>query len=377
MIAAGGLGAALALGAAPARPAWLVVANDETIVYVGGKAQPRPDPGTGSLALPRITGESVEARSIAGVPVSYVGPPTSVAVRPGGDLALVTCPMSPGVERPPHLAPDRRATLVRLDADGGAVVGTVAVGPQPAGTSFFPDGRRAWIANRGDSTVSVLTFTENSARETARIPVGEPDDLLSHVEISPDGRCALATLNQADAVLLLEPDAGGLPRVVERIATGRGPYAVRFLPGGLEAVVAHIGTNEVVFLSLRDSTPVIQQRVPVGRVPEGIDVSPDGEWVAASCMEGFGLTDPTHPRFGQPGSVYLLHRTATGFAVADRLPVAGGPQFALFSPDSRYLVVADTGHRRLAVFRREGDRFLPTPDTVALPGEPVAAARRP
>ena len=51
------------------------------------------------------------------------------------------------------------------------LVGTVPVGAEPNWVVFSRDGRFAYVSNRGDNTISVISVAER--KEVARIRVGE------------------------------------------------------------------------------------------------------------------------------------------------------------------------------------------------------------
>jgi DNA-binding beta-propeller fold protein YncE len=266
-------------------------------------------------------------------------------------------------------------TLIRTDGGAEPVLATLEVGRQPSGVSFGPEGSYALVANRGDGSVSVLAIDGDVLREKTRIGLGTADDSLAHIEVSPDGKWALATFNATDVILLLRLDAEGTPAVVQRLSAGRGPYGARFFPDGRGAVVAHIGSDELVSFDLKEDALVEAGRLAVGRIPEGIDISGDGTRVAVSCLEGFALFDPAHPRYGQPARVILLKHEGNALVKVDEIAVPGGPQFAIFTPDGGHLLVAETSFRRLRVFRCDEGKLIATDQVLPLPGEPVAAQR--
>ncbi|WP_158277580.1 beta-propeller fold lactonase family protein [Opitutus sp. ER46] len=375
-VAACAWGAALAAASGAAADSSLLVGMDTSITYVAGKAQPRAG-GPGRVARVGVVDSRLQLTWALPVALSYIGPPTSLAAVPGQPVALVAGSSRVGGDVPAAFLPDRALTLVRWRGEVPAVQQTLELGLQPASIGLHPDGRHALVANRGDGTLSVLELSAAGVRESARVSIARAEEIVAHVEVAPDGRHALASLNQSDAVVLLALDADARPTVLHRASLGRGPYVIRYLPGGRGAAVAHIGSNEIVFVDLDREALRVRQRITVDRVPEGLDLSPDGEWIAASCMHGFGVTDEHDARFGQAGRVHLLRRNAAGYEPAQQLAVDGGPQFAVFLSDGLHLVVAETGFRRLGLFRRNGASaaFTRLPGALTLPGEPVAAAR--
>ncbi|AHF94433.1 hypothetical protein OPIT5_15735 [Opitutaceae bacterium TAV5] len=379
MLFAALLASACPLPGRAAQPA-LVVASDRSIRYddTGNRfVLKQPDPG--SLTLIGFDGGQPSVRHVPGVPVNFTGPPTCVALHPSRPLALVASSMRPViVEGKPVHVMDTRVTLVRTDT--GTLADHATVGRQPASVAFAPDGSLALVANRSDGTLSILelagTDTAPALRERTRVALCEPGALLSHIEISHDGKRALATLNgPGSEVLLLSLAKDGTPAIISRAPAGEGSYVARFAGEGRLALVAAIRSDEIIMFSTRNDTLRETGRVNVGRIPEGLDVSRDGRWAVASCMGGFGITDIAHTEYGKAGAVYLLSNDGEAFAVASRIQVEGGPQFAVFTPGGDHVIVAGTGHRRLAFLRREGARLIPTGMRIEVPGEPVACDR--
>lgn len=351
----------------------ILTANDERVVYRDNEMVFRDDPGTGNLTLLDFASFPPEVKTIHGVPVTVIGPPTCVAIVPGGSLTIVTSAMgtrmTDGAFQHEY---DSRVALVDLQGDG-RIVGLFETGLQPSGVSVMPDGETAWVANRAEGTISVLRIEPDGLVEIGRVTIAGADDSLSHVEISPDGNAAVATLTEVGAIVVLTVSDDGMPHVTQRLEVGGKPYAARFLPDGSAVFVADIEKDCVVQLALHDGSVREVAEYPVGRIPEGLDVSPDGEWVAVSCFDGGNLTDPTHPKHGEPSRIYLLRRAGEEFAAAGTVEVDGAPQFGVFAAGSKYLVVSRTGRQKLSVFQRDGLRFVESGWSMDLNGEPVAA----
>lgn len=360
----------------------VVIACDEAVKYPGGTMTLLDDPGVGSLVVLPLGSDAAAPIRIPNVPSSFVGPPLSVVSVPRTSLLLATGAMKVvrGSGGSVRQVQDRRLTLASVAASGGAVVDSIEIGLQPSGISVSPDGSFALVANRGEGAVSVIAIEGARMREVRRVKVGGPDDSLSHVEIAADGRRALASLNQRGEVLLLGIDRRGRGvdgvdlSVAARLATGKGPYAIRFLDGDY-AVVAHLDSQEVVLLGIGGRSLRVLQRVRTGRAPEGLDAGRNGQRVTVTCMEGFGLADTQDAAFGKPARVMLLERKGERLEQSDAVPVQGGPQFALFSPDGENVIVSETGPRQVEIFNLRGGKLVSTGRKFALPGEPIAAAR--
>lgn len=355
----------------------VVCANDQTVTYATRVMTFREEQKPGSVAVINLATEPPSIQSLESIPSSVIGPPTSIARVPGQPLLLVSNAMraekSGGVWK--H-GPDRTLTLVKFGPDGKLEpVSTIEVGSQPSGLCVTPDGQRAYVANRADGTVSVVEIGAESLKEKQTITLAEPADSLAHIELSPDGRHAIATLQQADTLLLLKVDSRGSLRTVQRVPTRKGPYAARFTPDGSTVIVAHIGSNSVTFYKLKDDSIEFAQEIPVGNVPEGLNISPDGEWITVNCMEGSSIVDKASALYGKRAQIYFLRKTNDGYRLAETLPVDGAPQFAVFSPSGKYLVISHTQLQVLSVYKIEKGHFIDTGCRIPMNGEPIAAGR--
>jgi YVTN family beta-propeller protein len=87
------------------------------------------------------------------------------------------------------------------------------LGTNPIGVSVTPDGRRAYIANRGSSNTSVIDTTTNTVVKT--IPVGS---LVFRVAITPNGTRVYVANN------------GSNNTVVANFPVGLGPAGVAIGP---------------------------------------------------------------------------------------------------------------------------------------------------
>lgn len=367
----------LRAGCALADDGPMVCLNDQTVTYADNAMAFRDDPAAGSATFIDLSEFPPVARTLEGVPSSVIGPPTTVARVPGTDRAIATCAMrAKKADGKRSHVPGTTISLLAFDQGAAPrVAGQIEAGLQPSGLSISPNGATALVANRAEGTLTVLAVEPSSLRELRRVKVCEPADSLAHVEISPDGLHAVATLNEARAVLLLGLARDGTPKVLQRIDHGKKPYAARFLPDGKTFAVADIGIDAVTVYRLSGDTAEPLVDIPVGHIPEGLDVSPDGKWISASCMEGANLNDKNHPKFGKPAKVFLIGKEDETCKVARVLEVEGGPQFAVFSANGEYLVVSNTRLKQLAFYRTDGGKFTDTGYRLLLDGEPVAAAR--
>lgn len=161
---------------------------------------------------------------------SYGRELTSVDARDGIVVAVVkaTVPGAPG-------------TLVVLDASTLQVLRTAELGAEPDAAQFTPDGTRVVVADEGEpvgqyceggldpegsvSVVDVATGTSRQARfDQVRLPAGvrvygpgataAQDIEPEYVAVTPDSRTAYVTLQENNAIAVVDLDAARVTRVI-------------------------------------------------------------------------------------------------------------------------------------------------------------------
>lgn len=196
-------------------------------------------------------------------------------------------------------------TLVVANRTGGSIslidlptrieVARLPIGPIiPHEVAVSPDGRRALTAEYGPESrhgqhVVLLDIPE--ARIVGRIDLG-PKSRPHSVLFFPDGRRAVATMQSADRIAVIDLDA---MKVVRTLPTGgREGHMVRLSPDASRAYVTSRGaegTLSVIFLN-ENRPPVV---IRTGRGAEGIAVTPDGRevWVANRHDDTISVVDAT------------------------------------------------------------------------------------
>ncbi len=194
-------------------------------------------------------------------------------------------------------------TLVVANRAGGSIslidletrleVARLPVGPIiPHEVAVSPDGRYALTGEYGPENSHgrhVILIDILNARIVGRIDLGEnsrPHTAIFH----PDGRRALATMQDSDLIALI--DLGSMAVIRTYPTGGREGHMVRVSPDGSRAYVTSRlgeGTLSVIFLD-EDRPPVV---IPTGPGAEGISVSPDGSevWVANRQEEAISVID--------------------------------------------------------------------------------------
>lgn len=118
--------------------------------------------------------DTADRSVVTTVPVGFLPWKTveGIAVSRDGTRAVVTLDSGFGAD-----------TLQVVDLDGGEVTNAVPVGRSPLGVAISPDGRRAWVADSDDGTVSAVDLVAGTRSRTIDVG-GSPSMVL----LGPGGR---------------------------------------------------------------------------------------------------------------------------------------------------------------------------------------------
>ncbi|MDQ8193682.1 Nramp family divalent metal transporter [Coraliomargarita sp. SDUM461004] len=352
---------------------WMVCVTDQRYTQVGGgeriysNARPGALLAINAAALPQL-----EVKHLASIPTSLIGPPTSVAITPNNRYALVTAAMQVDPNNSQKQIPDTRLSVVSLSDEVPTIVQSIELGFQPSGVDINAAGTRALVANRADGTVSLIEIMDSPepVHLLGTFSVASPESSVSHVVFSPNGQRALITLNKADAVLYVSVENDEV-NVLQRIEGRDGPYAADFSPEGGLAVIGNVDDGTVTVLKVEVDHVEAYDTIPIGILAEGVDISPDGRWLAVNCLDNSNQS-PENPAYRSSGMVMLLERQGSTFVACDLIRVGGIPQAAVFTPDSRYLGVASNTEQDIRFYEISKHRLRDTRINVACPGGPAA-----
>jgi YVTN family beta-propeller protein len=215
------------------------------------------------------------------------------------------------------------ATLVVVDTATGRILGRVPVGEAPHEAAVSTDGRLAFAANYGaqtpGGTISVIDLsTMKELRRVDVSPMRRPHGLFFH-----DGRLYFT----AEANRLIGRYDPAADRIDWLMGTGlTGTHMLWVSPDGSRIATANIGSNAIGIFDRGQNQQWSFTVVPVGRGPEGFDVSPDGRelWAAHSQDGGVSIIDPATKKV-----------TATFDAQTKR------SNRLKFTPDGRHVLISD------------------------------------
>ena len=269
-------------------------------------------------------------------------------------------------------------TVSVLDLQTGHTLASIPVGSSPLGIALTPDGKRAYVNNQGDSTVTVIDTVTNTT-------VGAPIPVVARptsVAITSDGKRAFVisgaeskmsvidlTLSQVNATVAL-PSAGDSVTLSPDGAKGYamcvpGGIAV-FSPGSLTVTKVVPVASRPEFMALHPSLPRAFVSFPQEGLVREFDTNTEqftgtvintGKWPQNLC-------------FSPDGSrLYVCNLHDNTISVIDSgtnqvtttIQNFPGPKAALFTSDGSLLVVASYNGSTVAMIDPVTNRVLGNP----------------
>ena len=162
---------------------------------------------------------------------------------------------------------------------------TVQVGSTPGYMEIAPSGEFAYIANRAAGVLTVFDTTRNVP--TGLIPV--PDGGPQFVAFSPDGaRAYVSIFNQdfsVNEVGVLDTSTGTF---IARVPTGKRPFALDVSPDGRKVYVPNHDSGSLTVIDTATNT--VTNTLTLAPNPHWVDFSPDGTRLYAANHESNVIT---------------------------------------------------------------------------------------
>ena len=265
-------------------------------------------------------------------------------------------------------------TLAALDPGSGEVRSRVPTGDGPHEVALSADGRTAYVTNYGaqspGSSLSVIDVM--AGKELRRVDLGA---LRRPHGVIVRGSAVYFTVEANRALGRYDASTGAIDWIM---GTGEaGTHMVVASPDGNTLFTSNIGSDSVTsFTRAADAPAWNVTRIPVGKGPEGIDLSPDGKavWTAHSRDGGVSVIDASTGKvaftfdigtkrsnrlhFTLDGRLVLVSDLDAGEVVVidaatrkivKRLAVGRAPSGILMVPDGSRAYVALTGENALVV----------------------------
>jgi YVTN family beta-propeller protein len=291
-------------------------------------------------------------------------------------------------------SPTQNGSISVIDTTANRVVATIAVHKLPYFITVEPSGHRAFVANSGSNTVSVIDLDRRG--EISVAGAGEQPGLA---RISPDGRSLVVTNRGSNSVSIFAvapyaPNASG-PTLQLRAAFPNCPGATdaAILPDSSKTFVACSAGHQVLAISLAaepGSWPARQDPaaltdhlltiLDVGLNPVQLALKPDGGEVFASNFASDSVSEistwtneveSTYPIGDKPvrgivsaddstlwvsnfgADSISLYSIDDGHLVSS-VRTGSAPDALAFSADEHLLLAADAHSGDIAVIRTQG-----------------------
>jgi len=339
-------------------------ANDNKAVLINGVTSVASNPAPDSIDIidlgvtpPKIIG-SLKA------PASVVGPPQSVAIARDESYALVTGAFKVDPADAKKVVPNDALSVIDLKASPPTVIATLQAGKAAAGVSINRAGTLALVANRNEGTVSVFTISGKTLTPAGKIDFGNPKAGPSHVAFTPDGKTALVTRDGDHRISVLKIDGNKVEETKPFMVAGFRPYSVSISPKGTVAVLSNQGggqgdTDLLSVIDMKVNPPRIVDTVSVEQIPEGVTMSPDGKYVAATMQNGSNKPS-THPNYHK-GSVLAVYRIdGTKLTLAAKAEFGPWGQGVVWSKDGKTLLAQSMADKSIDVFAFNGKTLKKT-----------------
>ncbi|HUB81392.1 MAG TPA: YncE family protein [Bryobacteraceae bacterium] len=275
---------------------------------------------------------------------------------------------------PELLVVNKEGSMAIVDPASNAVVATVRTGDGPHEVVASPGGKLAFVSNYGSGTAPGNSISEidlDARREVRRIDLGL---LQAPHGLAFAGGKLYFTAERNQVFGIYDPAAGRIEWIQ---GTGQNTTHMIAVAANLNMVfTSNIGSNSISLFE-RDGPQTWNQTViPVGKGPEGFDITPDGKelWTAQSRDGNISVINVFDKRvvrtlrvqtrrsnrlkFTPDGRLVLISDFDGGtLLVLDRttckelkrINLGRRPAGILVSPDSSRAYVAVTGDNNVAI----------------------------
>jgi len=376
---AGAAAAALAAcaGMPPAyeAPRYFLSVQDGRAGLADGRSVVRDAPDT--LAVIELAAGRLRVAQQIAMPTSLVGPPSSIAIAPGGRLALVSAATRRDPADAAKVATFDLVSVVELDPSGSTpprVVGSLHTGPGSSGISINRAGTLALVANRVEGSVSVLAIDGEQVQTVGKVTLGDKSS-PAHVAFTPDGRRALVSRDGDNRISMLAIDGRSVKLDSREMYAGLRPYGLDVSPDGTWAAVTNLGAGQgdvdtISLIDLQAQPPRVVDTVSVGQTPEGIFFSPDGRTVGVTVIDG--SNKPQASAFHGKARYRLFGIEGGRLRLVAELVGGQWLQGHAFSPDGGTVLVQDAANRQIRLYRKADSALADTGERVQLDGAPAA-----
>ncbi len=268
-----------------------------------------------------------------------------------------------------YVANRGEGSITMLDtATGRAFVPTplvnAAAGGAVRGIAASPDGRRLYAdyydGTSGERGYFVLNAVNNAILERVSLGAGQPLAQGANpqgIAVSPDGRLLYLADNHDGAAVTVRDLSAGQTIASVTVGAGAVPRGVAAAPDGQKAYLAFAGPNVIKVFDVQSRS--VTATIPVGASPAAVAVAPDGArvYVANELDSSVTVIDAAANQ--------VLATLLAGFSMPGGIAI---------SPDGTRVYVANRGNGTVTVIRTAD---LATDAIVAVGSGPAGIAISP
>ncbi|HLZ76311.1 bifunctional YncE family protein/alkaline phosphatase family protein [Phenylobacterium sp.] len=215
--------------------------------------------------------------------------------------------------------------VVAFDAKTGAVKKRIRVGVSPYELALSADGKRLYVSDWGDKSVSVVDIAAEKVVKT--IPVGfNPNDMA----LSADGRLFVACSNE-NTVYVIDTRTGTVMQVISialypKAPLGSTPNALALDAKRKLLFVANADNDDVAVIDVKKrETSEVLGFIPAGWYPSALTLGEKGDVLYIGATKGEsghptlkGPTSPLASKFNGDETIKTVQRSSV-----ERVPLAG------------------------------------------------------
>jgi YVTN family beta-propeller protein len=256
-------------------------------------------------------------------------------------LSLAAAAAAAQLPSPALLVLNKEGTLATVDPATRKVVGVVRTGESPHEVVASSDGKLAFVSNYGTgsapgSTISVIDLAEQ--KEIHRLDLGT---LRRPHGLAFSGGKLYFTAETNKIIGRYDPAANQIDWL---LGTGQNTTHMVELSGDGSAIfTSNIGSDSISMIEPAGVMNWNETVIPVGKGPEGFDITPDGKqlWAANSRSANVSVIDISAKR--------VIHTFNVQTKRSNRLK---------FSPDGRLVLISDLDAGDVLILERETRKEL-------------------
>jgi len=225
-----------------------------------------------------------------------------------------------------------------------------------------------------EGTLSTYTIKGKNIASAGKVDLGAPESQPSGIVFVPNGRGALITRNNDDKVQWVSVDGSKVEPSPRTLNIGPKPYGIDITLRGDAAVVGTTGAGPagsedvIAVIDLSSGEPKLAKQIAAGSVVEHVAISPNGQFVAASVMNGSNLAKNA-PMYNDFGRLRIFGLSNGTLEPITEVPIGHWCQGVAW-PDSRTVLVQCMVEQEILSFRFDG-RTLTSGSSIKVKGGPA------